>query len=413
MPPWHENLSETQMKLTLKSAGICLTLATLLGGCNQTSRETRNAILSYDVGDYAQAAAIIKPKTTKLDENYVLNNCRYGSCTLAAGDFASAEHAFYEAYKVINSGDTNDAGRQLQAAVVFEGVKVWKGEPFERAMADYYLGMLYLMKHDYGNARAAFQNSLFSLRQNASKDDLDHYQAVESRFALGYFGLGFTNLRLGRTDLAATNFALAQKYEPGLAQLITDVRRPGVNTLIFIDAGQGPRKAARGWYNEESVFGPTPQEVGAIPSPIALIDGRPATRNGVVYNTVDTLAMAQDRRWMDIDTIKKAKAVIGTGAMAAGAGMTAYGADRNNKNLMWAGLGTMLAGAAISASSQSDTRYWEMLPRTVYIIPATLAPGQHEVVVSAGPSRSPPVDMTAAPQDAGTPGDYIFYFRLR
>jgi hypothetical protein len=183
--------------------------------------------------------------------------------------------------------------------------------------------------------------------------------------------------------------------------------------LIFIDAGQGPRKAARGWYNEESVFGPTPAEAGAIAVPVALVDGRPVTRAQVAYDTVDTLAMAQDRRWMDIDTIKKFKAVVGTGAMAAGTGMTAVGAARNDKGLFWAGVGTTLLGAGLVASSQSDTRYWEMLPRTVYIIPATLTPGPHEVVVQAGGSRSAPVKMALPPPAAGTVQDAVFYFRLR
>ena len=381
--------------MTKKSAGLSvavIAMAPFYAACNQTSRNSREAILAYDTQDYARAAAIMQPtvekQRTRMDENYVLDNCRYGSCALAAGQFDAAESALYDAYKVINSGDTNDAGRQMQATVVFEGVKVWKGEPFERAMADYYLGVLYLMKHNYGTARAAFQNSIFSLRENASKDDLEHYKQVESRFALGYFGLGYTNLRLGKTDLAADNFKLAQQYEPRLAGLIADVQRPGVNALIFVDAGQGPRKAARGWYNEESVFGPTPAEAGPIAAPVALVDGRAVTRQQVAYDTVDTLAMAQDRRWMDIDTIKKVKAVIGTGAMAAGAGMTAYGADRGDKNLMWAGIGTTLLGAGLAASSQSDTRYWEMLPRTVYVIPATLTPGQHDVTVQAGPSRN-------------------------
>ena len=192
--------------------------------------------------------------------------------------------------RVINSGDTNDSGRQLTASVVFEGVKVWKGEPFERTMADYYLGVLYLMKHDFGNARAAFQNSLFSLRENASKDDLEHYTVVESRFALGYFGLGYCNLRLNRADLAAQNFGLAQKYDPRLAQLITDVQQPSVNALVFIDWGMGPPlRAARGWYNEETVFGPTPAEAGPIPEPVVLLD-RPAPppARSVAYDTVDT-----------------------------------------------------------------------------------------------------------------------------
>ncbi|HEY4328701.1 MAG TPA: hypothetical protein VGN88_03115, partial [Phycisphaerae bacterium] len=392
---------------------LTIAIAGVLAGCDTTPKSARNAILLYDEGDYVGAATTLKPavdkEEQKASENYVLTHCRYGSCAIAAGNMDEAEHAFYEAYKVINSGDTNDAGRQLQASVVFEGVKVWKGEPFERTMADYYLGVLYLMKHDYGNARAAFQNSLFSLRENASKDDLEHYNVVESRFALGYFGLGFCNLRLNRADLAAQNFALAQKYDPQLTQLIADVQQPGVNGLVFVDWGMGPRKAARGWYNEETVFGPTPSEAGPIPQPVVLLDARPATRQRVAYDTVDTLAMAQDRRWMDIDTIKKVKAVVGTGAMAAGAGMTAAGADRRDKGLFWAGVGTTVLGAALAASSQSDTRYWEMLPRTVDIVPVTLTPGAHEVVVQAGAQRAMVRMSYAQPARNAPPADAIFY----
>lgn len=400
-----------------KMVAVSLGLAVLgcgLVGC--TERAARQTVDLYDSQQYVQAAATLAPtiekERTKQDENYVLNNLRYGSCTIAAGQFDAAKHAFFDAYRVINSGDTNDSGRQLSAAVMWEGVKVWKGEPYERVMADYYQAVLYLMDHNYGNARAAFTDSLFKLRENASKDDLEHYQAVESRFALGYFGLGYCNLRMGRNDLADTNFGLAQKYDPQLSSLIAAIRQPGVNAVLFVDAGRGPRKAARGWYNEESVFGPTPAEAGPIIEPVAFVDGRPVTDPRVNYATVDTLAMAQDRRWMDIDTIRKFKAVVGTGAMAAGGVMAEEGARRNNSGLMWAGIGTTLAGMAIAASSQADTRYWELLPRTVYIIPVTLTPGTHEVLVQAGPSRAT-VQMTYVPPTPGAaPQDAIFYFRL-
>jgi tetratricopeptide (TPR) repeat protein len=394
-----------------------MTLA--LGSCNETPRSARDAMLYYETGDYAHAAAVLRPaidkERQKLDENYVLQNLRYGSCTLAAGQFEAAESAFYDAYKVINSGETNDAGRQLTASVVWEGVKVFKGEPFERAMADYYLGIIYLMKHNYGTARAAFQNSIFSLRENAKKDDLESYALAESRFALGYFGLGFTNMRLGKMDLAEQNFQLAEKYDPNLKGVIEEAKKPGVNALIFVDWGRGPQKAARGWYNEESVFGPTPAEADQsrpIPPAMLWVDGHQAFNPQVAYNAVDTLAMAQDRRWMDIDTIKKFKAVVGTGAMAAGVGMAAYGADRHNEGLMWAGLGTALLGAGMAASSQSDTRYWELLPRTVYVIPATLTPGPHDVMIQAGSSRSAPMQVVLPAPTSAEPQDAIFYFRL-
>ncbi len=117
---------------------------------------------------------------------------------MAAYEFDEAEQAFLAAYEVMKGVNTNDGGRTLGAALVFEGIKVWKGEPFERAMAHYYLGLIYLHKGDYGNAHAAFENSLFKVREYAKIDDDKHYTEVESTFALGYFGLGFCELRTGR-----------------------------------------------------------------------------------------------------------------------------------------------------------------------------------------------------------------------
>src|SRR5688500_15565083 len=115
---------------------LLLSLAPL-AACNGSapSRAASQAISLYQVGQFQAAAATMARETVKKDENFVLNNCRYGSAALAAGDLTAAENAFMAAYEVINGVNTNDGGRTMGATLVFEGVKVWKGEPFERAMA--------------------------------------------------------------------------------------------------------------------------------------------------------------------------------------------------------------------------------------------------------------------------------------
>jgi tetratricopeptide (TPR) repeat protein len=387
---------------------LLLSLAPLTA-CNGSapSRAAADAIALYQGGQFQQAAATMAPEITKKDENFVLNNCRYGSAALAANDLAGAENAFMAAYEVINGVNTNDGGRTMGATLVFEGVKVWKGEPFERAMAHYYLGLVFLLKNDYENARAAFQNSLFKLREYANADKPEDYRAAESNFALGYFGLGFCYQRLGKSELAQANYAEAAKIDPGLAPTIAAVQQPGVNTLLFIDAGAGPQRAPKGWYNEESYFLPKPEQAGPVPPAAVLVDGKPVTPPNLKNHFVDTLAMAQEQRWQDIDTIRKTKAVIGTGLMAGGAAAASYGAHEGDEGLQWAGIGAMVAGAALSASSQADTRYWEMLPRTVYIVPARLTPGEHKLFVTNG--RTPPQTLTITPT---ANKDTILYFRL-
>src|SRR5207248_11072184 len=121
-----------------------------------------------------------------------------------------AEAAFLKAYEVINSVGVNEGGRSIGAVLVDEKIKIWKGEPYERAMANFYLGLVYYMRHDYNNARAAFENALFKLRDYGEGGDRkDEYRRVESNFALACVMLGRCHQRLGRHDLARANFQRA------------------------------------------------------------------------------------------------------------------------------------------------------------------------------------------------------------
>lgn len=403
--------TKTSRALSALAGGMLLAGLAGLGGCNSTPQHIEQAVMYYNVGDYPAAQKMLQPDIVKKNNGFVLNNCRYGSCAIAAGDLPGAEQAFLATYEVINGVNTNTGGRTLGATLVFEGIKVWKGEPFERAMAHYYLGLVYMIKGDYENARSAFRNSLFKLREYASdkdkKPDAQKYQEFESKFALGYFGLGMCYQRLGNTDTAADNFKQAVALRPDLAPAVAAVQKPETNVLIFVDYGRGPGRAGKGWYNEESAFGPTPLEAGPVPGIKLSVDAQDLT-GPIRYDMLDTLAMAQDQKWMDIDTIRKTKAVIGTGAMAAGVGVAAYGAERRDTGTALVGLGIAAAGAALAASSQADLRYWEMLPRTVYIVPGHVAPGEHTFSVSAGGSTIPPFKLTVKPT-----GDTVIYVRLR
>src|SRR6478735_6483755 len=139
--------------LCLLPVACCLLLA---AGCgpNQHEVQANNAVQAYLAADYPYAIHKLKPLADKTDENYVLNNARLGSTALADYDLDTAESAFLNAYEVIHSTGVNSGGRGAAAAIFNEKMKVWKGEPFEKAMVNYYLGLVYYMRHDYENARA-------------------------------------------------------------------------------------------------------------------------------------------------------------------------------------------------------------------------------------------------------------------
>lgn len=334
------------------------------------------AVADYFVGDFRGAAERLRPLADETNQNFVLNNVRLGSAALVDYDLDEAERAFLRAYEVMNSVGVNDGGRSLGAALVDEKIRIWKGEPFERAMANFYLGLVYYMRHDYPNARAAFENALFKLRDyGEAKGRDDEYREAENNFALAHLMLGRTYQRLGRDDDARKSFERAAELRSYLEPLADFDRHARSNVLLVVDYGLGPRKGAR-FDGAIVAFGPTPMHVGPVPLPRVIVDGEWMDLDGADRPPVDLLALAQDRRWQSIDTIRTFKSVVGTGLIAGGI----YEGTRRDGNSAVA-LGLILGGLAAKATSQADARQWEMLPRTVFLLPLELPAGQHDVRV--------------------------------
>ncbi len=418
MPGWVNTEHQvTYRKLRHDLAGkilialVAVYMLIVLPACSGTSQRVRTAVTLYYEGQYAQSQQELAPLIKKPNRDYVLNNCRYGSAALAAGHINHAENAFLNAYRVMNSVNTNTGSRVIGAVVLYDGVKVWKGQPFERAMAHYYLGLTFLMKHDYENARAAFQNSLFRLRaysQGNGQASDGNNNRVDSNFVLGYFGLGLCYLKLGQNKLAAASFQHAEQLAPAIAEVVKKLYNPKTNTLIFVDYSYGPRRRSRGWYGEQTVFAPTPYQAGPIPTIEAWKNGHPIY-DIAQSNMVDTLALAQDKRWLTMNTIRETKAVVGTGLIAGGLMVANNGANQNSAGTALAGLGVAALGAALAASSHADTRYWEMLPRTVYVVPTALPVGKNTLQVNVAGATTSPFTVTIAPNSAYN----VFYVRLR
>src|SRR5689334_13141309 len=124
-------MTTARKSLCLLPFAFCLLL-----GCAATKeeRQAKNAVEDYLYGNYARAADKLRPLADRTDENFVLNNARLGSTALAEYDLDTAESAFLNAYEVINSTGTNSGGRGAAAVIINEKMKVWKGEPFEKAM---------------------------------------------------------------------------------------------------------------------------------------------------------------------------------------------------------------------------------------------------------------------------------------
>ncbi len=369
----------------LRVAALGLVAST---GCvNQAQVDARQAVADYDGADYVDARRLLQPLAKDPNSDFVLNNCRLGSTTLAMYDLQGSEAALLKAYEVLNSYGVNSGGRTAGAVLVDERIRIWRGEPFERAMANFYLGLTYYMGRDYANARGAFQNALFKLRDygvgdrdtdGSQQPQADKYHDVDSTFVLAQYLLARCYQRLGDDAQAAPNFARVATLRPDLAALADPRRNAAANVLLVVDFGDGPRK---GTTADGSFVGyvPAPWQAGPIPLPFVTCDGRPLDTAGVNAPLVDLLDLAHDTRWQTIDTIRTVKSAVGTGLIAGGA-VTSLAA--RNRTTGEVGLGLLAAGVLLKATSQADLRVWDTLPRSTFAIPLSIPPGTHDLAVT-------------------------------
>lgn len=389
--------------------------AILAGGCaNPNQKKIDQAVNDYFIGNYEQARQILRPLAQEENQDFVLNNLRLGSVCLTDYHLIEAEDAFLRAYEVINAVGVNDGGRSLGAALVDEKIKVWKGEPFERAMANFYLGMIYYMKQDYLNARAAFENALFKLRDyGEDSDSPDKYAQVESNFTAAWLMLGRCWQQIGNENQARAAFDRMARLRPDLAPLADYNLNLGANVVLFVDVGYGPQKIT----NPDGAlvgFAPLPAQEGPIPLPRVLMDNRYVDLQEANRPLFDLLALAQDRRWQSIDTIRAVKSAIGTGLIIAGAAEGARGLSESGaaqRRDLTASVILLGVGLLLKASSHADIRQWEMLPRTTYILPMRLPPGRHDLTIEI--PNLPGLYQTWRNIDVPPSGQVSYYFRLQ
>lgn len=348
-------------------------------GCasSRAQRQASRAVSAYFAGNPKLAVELLEPLAHEPDRNYVLNNLRLGQAALAAGDLKTAEDAYYRAYETLNAAGVNNPARTTATVLFNESVRIWLGEPYERALANFQLGAVYYLQGDYANARGAFENALFKLRRYADDDDeRSEFREQESTFAVAYIMLGRSWQRLGREDLASDSFARARELDPSLGALTDPELHARSNVLLILEWGSGPEKVPQG---SGVVFATARSPL--LPVPRVSVDGEPLAVADLAVPTIDTHVMAQQRRWQTIDTYRAIKEVTGKGMMVGGVVVLDHGLRHDNEETALLGGALIGLGALLNASSSPDLRQWEMVPRTIYLLPLELPPGTHDITV--------------------------------
>ncbi len=338
------------------------------GGCVTELPEHRTG--GGTVADRQAAPAV--------ERDRVLFDYRIAATALRRGDDTVAKEKLDDAIARIGGIIANSAdAARARSLFASENSKVFIGEPYERAMAYFYRGILYWRDGEPDNARACFRSG--QVIDSDPTNELDDADYV----LLDYLD-GFATAKLGGDG--SDSFARAQRHAG--ERLALPPYQPKANVLVFAEYGYGPRKYATGQYGELLRFytDDSPSRAarlvldGGVPVPLP------------VYDDLGYQATTRGGRVMD--HILGNKAVFKTGASVAGdvalAGSAIAhdsarrrdreGKDSDDQEFAAFGLGVLgmlgkLASAATDA--QADTRQWDNLPQRLSFAALTLPPGAH------------------------------------
>lgn len=339
--------------------------ALLIGAAGCASSKVSGPALTGDLITDGQNAIAHGPAKDR-----VLWQYRVGLAALRRGNIAEAKQQFDAAITRIGGIYTTDEGaKKARSLFHSEAKKTFIGEPYERAMAYYYRGLLYWGDGEADNARACFRSAQL---QDA---DTEKNEYAADYVLLDYLD-GFASVKLGSGD-GADEFTRAVKNARGGSQPPAYFKK--ANVLIFLEFGKGPRKYATGRHAEQLRFGEQVSRAASVNLKLA------AQQFPLVpYDDLQWQATTRGGRVMDHILANKAvfKDVTGGTAVAAAVTGVALANHGSGEAALVAG-GVALVAGILSATTtpEADIRTWDNLPRFLTFAALELPPGEHSLAI--------------------------------
>lgn len=308
------------------------------------------------------------------ERNRQLVDYRDGLKALRTGDLVSARQHLDNAVLTLGGLSVGDkTAKEARNYFKEESRKNFRGEPYERAMAFYYRGILYWMDGEPDNARACFRSA-------AVQDMAPELGITEADWTLLDYLDGLATVKLrgdGKDQLKRARKEARINPPPDY-----DAQ---ANVLVFLECGAGPAKYSTGEYSEQLRF-----RSGSAPGSLIQIVANGQTNRFGPYDDLTYQATTRGGRVMDHVLAGKAvfksgtdafgDAAIVSGAILAAGGQGSRGAtDEVGFGLLAAGLISKVISSA--TTPEADTRTWDNLPNFLSFAALRLPPGQHALQI--------------------------------
>ena len=346
-----------------------LAIGLLLTGCSSGRMNT--PMVQMKQGDWnaalTQVREEIPERSDKGDRRWMLARMRAGVLACDSGQWEEAEGHLADCFDIFRTQGLN-ADRTVPAVLTTEGVRIWKGEPFEQALMLTYYGLDQATLQSWDNTRAAAANALFALRDAdtpAADNGRNGYLPVATNYVSGHLLHALASSHMGRQQEVEDQLSQVEKLRPDLLSICRRIRKGDFDSVLVVADGLGPQLER---------LPRTPELTHYVPRTYAQGSLHIRTANGAqnAPAVCDLNAMARDHRWRDFEQVRRAKANVGRGLQTAGAFTTLAGAHHDNSAAVLIGLGMLAAGAITEATSKARLDYCDVFPQRLFIVPLKL-----------------------------------------
>lgn len=293
--------------------------------------------------------------------NRVLNQLQAATLAFDLGQRDLSGELFDAALNSISSVyANNEQAARARSLWYDEGAKDFKGEPYERAMAFYYRGLLDLYAGDYENARASFKSGLL---QDAFAEEEQH----RADFALLMFLEAWSSHALRAKGLADERFEELLTFRPEF-KLPTEKHQ----LLLVVETGKAPRKLQDGIGGNILVYRPGKrfkEEMVRV-----RVDGELLN-----LDPIESIYwQASSRGGRPIDSLLEGKVQFKQTTQNASANVSGVAAHATTLSPVLGAAGGAFAGvaavagvatlAASQVKARADHRYWNNLPDKVHVL---------------------------------------------
>jgi tetratricopeptide (TPR) repeat protein len=304
----------------------------------------------------------LKPLVDRLHKekkrNEVLNLLEISVAAIQKSDLQTAEVAIDSALIEISTVYANNENAAKARSLWHkEGSKNYKGEPYERAMAHYYRGILDIYKGNYDNAQAAFETGL---QQDAFAEE----EQNSADIALLAFLRGWSFQQAGNLNKAKESYEEVAQLRPQ-----TQLPLSNHNTLIIVETGKSPRKISDGVGHYELLY----RRGKKIKQEFAVVNGESPKIVESLYYQASTRggrpvdSIIQGKVSFKSKTVKTGEVLSKVGQIGVHASALSASSSLQNVGLGIAAVGLISTLASANAKAEADTRYWSNLPDKVHL----------------------------------------------